>query len=223
MIALAPRWVHYASAIGILFLFWLAFAVSPAPPAEFDYVGVGVSEDWPHHHDGLASRWNKNSNLSWQVDRWFMNLFPREQPFEFNRGGYSTLSFVPTMVTMLIGLIGGVWLKEPTALSGRSLRFAAAIAIGLGLGWCLAWIDLCPLVKRIWTPSFTLWSGGMCLLWLGTLHLICDVGRWHRWACPFIVIGSNSILIYVMSWTVESPIRDMLLRHLGERPDIDSW
>lgn len=218
LIALAPRWVHYASAIGILCLFWLAFAVSPAPPADFDYPSVGVPEDWPHHHDGLASRWNKNSNLSWRFDRWFMNLFPRQQPFEFNRGGYSTLSFVPTMVTMLLGLIAGVWLKEPIAPRARLLRFGAAIAIGLGLGWFLAWTDICPLVKRIWTPTFTLWSGGLCLLWLGVLHLICDAGKWQRWAFPFIVIGSNSILIYVMSWTVEAPIRAMLLRHFGERP-----
>jgi heparan-alpha-glucosaminide N-acetyltransferase len=218
LIALAPRWVHYASTVGILFLFWLAFAVSPAPPADFDYASVGVSEDWPHHHDGFASRWNKNSNLSWQADRWFMNLFPRERPFEFNRGGYSTLSFVPTMVTMLLGLIAGVWLKEPLGTRERSLRFGGAIAILLGLGWTLAAIDLCPLVKRIWTPSFAMWSGGMCLLWLAILHWICDVGRWQRWAFAFVVIGSNSILIYVMSWTVEGPIRDMLLRHFGERP-----
>jgi hypothetical protein len=55
-------------------------------------------------------------------------------------------------------------------------------------------------------------------LWLAILHWICDVGRWQRWAFAFVVIGSNSILIYVMSWTVEAPIRDMLLRHFGERP-----
>ncbi len=218
LIALAPRWVHYASAIGILLLFWLAFAVSPAPPADFDYPSVGVPEDWPHHHDGFASRWNKNSNLSWQTDRWFMNLFPREQPFEFNGGGYSTLSFVPTMVTMLFGLIAGVWLKEPIAPRERIVRFATAIAIGLGLGWFLASIDVCPSVKRIWTPTFTLWSGGCCMLWLAALYLICDVGKWRRWAFPFVVIGSNSILIYVMSWTVETPIREMLLRHFGSAP-----
>ena len=39
-----------------------------------------------------------------------------------------------------------------------------------------------------------------------------------RWAFLFVVIGANSILIYVMSWTVAAPIHDMLLRHLGERP-----
>jgi heparan-alpha-glucosaminide N-acetyltransferase len=218
VIALAPRWVHYASAIGILSLFWLAFAVSPAPPADFDYPSVSVPADWPHHHDGLASRWNKNSNLSWQTDRWFMNLFPREQPWEFNRGGYSTLSFIPTMVTMLLGLVAGVWLKEPLSSNQRLLRFGGAIAIGLGVGWALAAIDVCPLVKKIWTPSFALWSGGICMLWLASLHWICDVGGWRRWAFAFLVIGSNSILIYVMSWTVETPIRNLLLRHFGERP-----
>lgn len=218
LVALAPRWVHYAAAAGVLLLFWLAFALSPAPPADFDYPSVGVPADWPHHHDGLASRWNKNSNLSWQADRWFLNLFPRDERWEYNRGGYATLSFVPTMVTMLLGLIAGVWLKQPLAGNQRLVRFGAAVVIGLAIGWALAATDLCPLVKRIWTPSFALWSGAICMLWLAALHWICDVRGWRRWAFLFIVIGSNSILIYVMSWTVSEPIHDMLLRHLGERP-----
>ena len=218
LIAMGPRWLHYGSAFGILILFWTAFAISPAPPQDFDYPSVGVAESWPHHHDGFASRWNKNSNLSWQADLWFMNLFPRESPFEFNGGGYSTLSFVPTMVTMLFGLLAGVWLRSPLPSGKRLSRFAAAIVIGLASGWFLAWSDLCPLVKRIWTPSFTLWSGGCCMFWLVSLHLICDLGKWRRWAFPFVVIGSNSILIYVMSWTVESPIRALLFRHFGQSP-----
>jgi len=218
LIALGPRWLHYVSAFAILVLFWLAYAVSPAPPADFDYQSVGVEPTWTEHHDGFASRWNKNSNLSWQTDVWFLNQFPRESRFEFNRGGYSTLSFVPTMVTMLFGLLAGVWLQLPFSVWQRVIRFAAAILIGLSLGWLIAWIDLCPLVKRIWTPSFALWSGGCCMLWLFSLHLVCDLGRWHRWAIPFVVIGSNSILIYVMSWTVASPIREMLFRHFGKSP-----
>ncbi len=217
LIALAPRWVHYASAAGILVLFWIAFAFSPAPPSDFDYPAVGVPADWPHHHEGFASRWNKNSNLSWRTDVWFLNLFPREQPFLFNGGGYSTLSFVPTMVTMIFGLIAGVWLREPLGFRDRLMRFVSAIVIGIGVGWLLAWLDICPNVKRIWTPSFTLYSGGWCMAWLAVLHLICDVARWQRWAFPFLVIGANSILIYVMSWTLEEPIQELLLRHFGER------
>jgi predicted acyltransferase len=233
LIALAPRWVHYASTVAILAGFWAAFALSSAPPADFDYPAVGVAEDWPHHHDGFASRWNKNSNLSWQVDQWFMNLFPPAPPFDweieegkkdeagrfiFNGGGYSTLSFVPTMATMLFGLIAGLWLKEPLSNSARMTRFLIAIAIGLGAGWALAWSDLCPMVKRIWTPSFALFSGGWCMLWLLVLHVICDLRGWKTWAYPFLVLGANSILIYVMSWTVETPIKNTLYRHFGTRP-----
>lgn len=217
LIALAPRWVHYASSVVILVGFWLAFAIGPAPPSDFDYQAVGVPSDWPHHYDGFASRWNLNSNLSWKTDLWFMNLFPRDTPFQFNDGGYSTLSFIPTAATMLFGLIGGVWLRERTdhALTAAMLGFAA---LGVLSGWLLSETGLCPLVKKIWTPSFALYSGGLCMGWLWLLHWICDRKQWTWWGFPFVVIGSNSILIYVMSWTVAEPIRAMLVRHLGEAP-----
>lgn len=217
LIALAPRWVHYASAGVIVVGFWLAFALGPAPPADFDYQAVGVPADWPHHYEGFASRWNLNSNLSWKVDVWFMNRFPREEPFRFNDGGYSTLSFVPTAATMLFGLIAGVWLRER---SGRELiwRMLAFTLFGVLSGWLLSVLGICPNVKKIWTPSFALYSGGLCMGWLLLLHWACDVKQWTKWGFPFVVIGSNSILIYIMSWTIAEPIRDMLIRHLGEAP-----
>ncbi|QDT01681.1 hypothetical protein K227x_00480 [Rubripirellula lacrimiformis] len=218
LIAMAPRWVHYVSAAVILIGFWAAFATSPAPPADFDYPAVGVPADWTHHHDGFASRWNKNSNLSWKTDTWFMNLFPREEPFQFHPGGYATLSFIPTMATMIFGLWAGVWMKEPLEFSQRMKRFSIAIVVGIGSALILAATDICPNVKRIWTPSFALYSGGISMAWLLILHLICDVKQWQRWAHPFIIIGSNSILIYVMSWTLEEPIKELLVRHLGTAP-----
>ena len=119
---------------------------------------------------------------------------------------------------MLLGLIAGVWLKQPLSDWKRLFRFVAAIVLGIGLGWLLAWLDICPSVKRIWTPSFALFSGGCCMAWLLALHLICDVGKWQTWVFPFVVIGANSILIYVMSWTLVKPIEELLLRHLGTAP-----
>ena len=91
--------------------FWLAFALYPAPGPDFDYTKVGVPADWPHLYSGFLSHFNKNSNLSWAFDVRFLNLFPREQPFLFNSGGWSTLSFIPTLATMIIGLWVGAWLK----------------------------------------------------------------------------------------------------------------
>ncbi|MEM7312533.1 MAG: hypothetical protein AAF497_05215 [Planctomycetota bacterium] len=218
LIGLMPKWLHYVFVVLVLGGFWVAFAVSDPPPVDFDYSAVGVSESWSHHNEGFQSRWNKNSNLSWQVDRWFMNLFPRESEFVYNSGGYSTLSFVPTLGTMLLGLLAGGWLMQEMQPTSRVAVFIAAIGVCLAGGWTLSEYGYCPNVKRIWTTSFALWSGGFCFATLLVLHLICDVGRLRAWAFPFLVIGANSILIYVMSWTVREPIEDLLLRHLGSRP-----
>src|SRR5213083_2285789 len=95
----------------ILIAFWAAFALYPAPGSGFDYARVGVPPNWDHNYTGFLAHWNKNSNLSWAFDVWFLNLFPREHPFVFNEGGWSTLSFIPTLGTMILGLLTGGWLK----------------------------------------------------------------------------------------------------------------
>jgi len=53
--------------------------------------------DWVHNYQGFAAHWNKNTNLAWAFDTWFLNLFPPDGWFRFNGGGYATLSFIPTL------------------------------------------------------------------------------------------------------------------------------
>src|SRR5579862_2849417 len=60
----------------ILIAFWAAFVLYPLPSPLFDYARVGVPSDWPHLYSGFLAHWNKNSNLSWTFDTWFLNLFP---------------------------------------------------------------------------------------------------------------------------------------------------
>lgn len=202
----------------VLVGFWGLYAIDSPPPADFDYASVGVPDDWPHHHEGFASRWNKNSNLSWRLDTWWLNLFPRESTFTHNSGGYATLSFVPTIATMLLGLIAGRWLRDPLTNRQRLTRFAVAALLGITLGAALAASDLCPNVKRIWTPSFALFSGGWLMAWMGALHWITDIAGWRRWSWPLIVIGANSILTYVMAETVGYRSADFWVRCFGHRP-----
>src|SRR4051795_12486094 len=140
----------------ILILFWAAFALYPAPPATFDYTRVGVPQNWEHNYTGFLSHWNKNSNLSWAFDVWFLNLFPRQQPFVFNEGGWSTLSFIPTLGTMIMGLLAGEWLKAGKS-KVRNLRGLVIAGSGmLLLGLMFQWTGICPIVKRVWTSSYTL-------------------------------------------------------------------
>src|SRR6266705_1625110 len=109
---LRDQWIALALLLGG---YWAAFALYPLPGAEFDSTKVGVSNNWAHLMTGFAAHWNKNSNLAWAFDTWFLNLFAREKPFLFNGGGYATLSFIPTLGTMLLGLVaGGVIRSERT-------------------------------------------------------------------------------------------------------------
>ena len=100
--------MQIAAFVAILVGFWAAFVLYPLPGPDFDYTQVGVPANWPHLYAGFLAHFNKNSNLAWAFDVWFLNLFPREEPFRFNGGGWSTLSFIPTLATMLLGLWAGV-------------------------------------------------------------------------------------------------------------------
>ncbi len=95
---LKPRW-QWISLAAILFAYWLAWALYPAPGPDFNWAAVGVPPDF-HLLRGFAAHWNKNSNLGQAVDVWFLNLFPRTAPFAYNAGGYLTLSFIPTLGTL---------------------------------------------------------------------------------------------------------------------------
>lgn len=200
----------------ILIAFWTAFVLYPAPSAQFDYARVGVPPDWHHLYTGFFSHWNKNSNLSWAFDVWFLNLFPREHPFIFNEGGWSTLSFIPTLGTMIMGLLTGEWLKAKGSKEQklRGLVIAGAALVLLGL--ICQWAGICPIVKRVWTSSYTLYSGGLVLLILAGFYAVLDWKGWQRWAFPMLVVGMNSIAIYLMSWTMEPFVGGALDRHFGE-------
>ena len=218
LLAFASFRVQLGVFVTLLVGFWAAFVLYPLPPAGFDYASVGVPPDWPHLYTGFLAHFNKNSNLAWAFDTWFLNLFPRESPFLFNEGGWSTLSFIPTLATMMLGMWSGEWLKS-SRTTGEKLRglVVAGVAIAFA-GLLLQWLHVCPIVKRIWTSSYTLFSGGLILLILAGLYAAIELRGWKRWSFPLIVIGANSIAIYVMSWTLEHFVSEAMVRHFGRAP-----
>ena len=208
------RWQWIALGV-ILVGYWAAFAIYPLPGPDFDYPRVGVPKDWPGLMTGLAGHWNKNSNLAWAFDTWFLNLFPRERPFVCNGGGYATLSFIPTLGTMVLGLIAGGVLRSERTPAAKIKWLAVAGAIGLASGWLLGWLGICPVVKRIWTPSWVLFSGGWCFLLMGGFYGVTDVLGRKRWAFPLVVIGMNSIAAYCMAHLFDDFVSSSLRTNLG--------
>ena len=218
LLAFASLRVQVIAFVTILVGFWAAFVLYPLPGPGFDYTKVGVPADWPHLYSGFLAHFNKNSNVAWAFDVWFLNLFPREKPFLFNGGGWSTLSFIPTLATMMLGLWCGAWLKTPRS-TVEKLKGLVAAGVALTLaGLVLQWLHICPIVKRIWTSSYTLYSGGLVILMLAGLYAVVEWKGWRRWSFPLLVIGANSIAVYIMSWTMEEFVSAALVRHLGPGP-----
>lgn len=208
-----PRWQWTALGV-ILFGYWLSWALYPAPGPNFNYQAVGVPPDWHHLYTGFASHWNKNSNLGTAFDQWFLNLFPRSTRWVDNGGGYLTLSFIPTLGTMILGLVAGRWLRT---LQPRipMKRFLIAGAIGIAAGLLLHFTGICPVVKRIWTPSWTLFSGGVCFLFLAGFCWVIELKGYKKWAFPLVVVGMNSIAAYLIAHLFEEFIVSSFRIHLG--------
>jgi len=204
------------AAVAVLLVgYWLAFALFPLPGTDFDWAKAGVQADGAGNLSGFAAHWNKNTNFAWHFDTWFMNLFPRERPFTNNGGGYSTLSFIPTLATMMLGLLAGGVLRSARQPLAKVRWFALAGMAALAAGWLCGWTGLCPVVKRLWTPSWVLFSGGWCLLLLAAFYLVLDVWQRRAWAFVLVVVGMNSIAAYLIAHLFDGFIKRALPRHLG--------
>jgi heparan-alpha-glucosaminide N-acetyltransferase len=192
-----PRWQWIALGC-LLGGYWLAWALYPVAGPGFNWQSVGVPANWQHFYHGFAAHWNKNANLGNAFDQWFLNLFPRSHPFVYNDGGYLTLSFIPTLGTMILGLVAGRWLRV-SAPRVPMQRLLIAGVIGVASGLFLHFTGICPVVKRIWTPSWTLFSGGVCFLLVAAFSWVIDVKGYRKWAFPLVVIGVNSIAAYLIA------------------------
>lgn len=206
-------------ALGVVLLgYFTAFALYPLPASDFDYAKVGVSAEWlkENAQTGFAAHWQKNSNFAWAFDSWWMNLFPRAKPFVSNGGGYSTLSFIPTLGTMILGLIAGGLLRSDKSPAAKLRWMVIAGIMGLASGWLLGTLGICPVVKRIWTPSWVLFSGGWCFLLLAGFYAVMEMWRKKAWAFPLVVIGANSIAAYCIAHLFDNFISKNLKTHLGQ-------
>ena len=204
----------------ILVGYWAAFAMYPLPDSTFDYAAAGVSANWENNLTGFAAHWNKNTNLAWAFDKWFLNLFPRKSVFMNNGGGYSTLSFIPTLGTMILGLLAGNMMQS-SKTQQEKLKFFVTVGVSLILfGILLQVTGINPIVKRIWTPAWTIFSGGICFLFLAFFFGVIDLSGRKKWSFFLMVIGANSIAAYVLAdGGMRSLIYDSLYIHLGQHFD----
>ena len=140
---------------------------------------------------------------------------PRRSRLFTTSGGYLTLSFIPTLGTMILGSIAGRWLRA-SAPQIPMKRLLTAGVIGIAAGLLLHVAGICPVVKRIWTPSWTLFSGGACFLFLAGFSWVIEVKGYKKWSFPLVVIGMNSIAAYLIAHLFEEFIINSFRINLGQ-------
>jgi predicted acyltransferase len=99
---------------------------------------------------------------------------------------------IAAAASVLLGVLAGQWFR-----AWRWQWFAASCAAlalaGLAIG---AWI---PINKILWTPSYTLFMGGLAGAAFLAVYWLVDVKGWRGWALPLRVFGANALAAYVVS------------------------
>ena len=244
---------QFVAAVLILVGYWGWFANYTIPPAQFEDVTAEIVERHPNlvkdrvppnqewtQFSGFGTHWNKHVNAAASVDRKLLNAFPSEkepfrgQKFWINEGGYQTLNFIPSLATMLLGLMAGTALRSG-ARDGEKLKWllkAGAICFGVSMTldtsiWPLAiphcdW-HLAPIVKRIWTPGWAVFSSGWTFWMLAAFYWVIDIRQWRAWSWPLVIVGMNSIAMYVMAQLIKSWVGGTLKTHLATLDALFGW
>ncbi len=118
---------------------------------------------------------------------------------KINNGGWVAINCIPTAAHTIWGAICGNLLlsKKSDQVKIKILVIAGAVALVIGYGLDLS--GLTPIIKRISTSSFALASGGWALLALAFSFWLIDVKKYQSKAFPFIIVGMNSIFIYLFA------------------------
>lgn len=111
------------------------------------------------------------------------------------------LSSLTFGVTVMLGTFAGKIMKEGKEDRKRVVRnllLAGAVLIGISLLWSLQM----PIIKRVWTGSMTLFSGGLCFLLMGLFYYWIDY-KGHTNGLNWLKIyGMNSITAYILGEVV---------------------
>lgn len=205
---------------------------------------------------GHSGHWNKHLNAAAQFDREWLSKLPRkEQPWAgrtywINAGGYQTLNFVPSMATMIFGVMAGRVLRSDRDDRQRlkwlfcagATCFVVSLAADRHL-WPIQWLSpewqakfnehawsLCPAVKRIWSPTWAVFSAGWVFWALAAFYWFVDVKGYQKIVMPLAVVGINSIAMYCLyqlfrGW-IGGAIRvtfDTIDRLVGWAQGLGSW
>jgi predicted acyltransferase len=120
-----------------------------------------------------------------------------------------TFNAISSAGTILIGVLAGELLRSSWSSGRKALTLLIGGAALFGAGELMRVCGV-PQVKRIWTASFALYAAGWTCWMMCAFYVIIDIVGWRGWAFPFVVVGVNSIFIYVSAGILNGTIQNLL-------------
>lgn len=138
-----------------------------------------------------------DQNFALYVDRLIMGRFDDGTQYTWILSGFGFTA------TVLSGLFAGEMIRSGLKREriARNLLLIGFAGVALGLIWGI-WH---PIVKKLWSSSFVLFSSGLCFVMLAFFYWIIDVKGYRKWAFFLRVIGMNAIFAYMVSNTINMP------------------
>ncbi len=161
--------------------------------------------------NGPAGPWAMTTqNLGGDFDLWMLG--------RHYSGYYVGLNAIPSTATIIFGIMCG-------RLVGSELPPRRIVRILLGSGVAgiligLALSPMVPIIKRIWTASFTLYSAGFVILGLLFFYWIVEIRKLQRWTFPLVVVGMNSIFAYMIFQMARGSVEDGVMAFI--RPVVEA-
>jgi len=96
----------------------------------------------------------------------------------------------------LMGTIAGNILRKRKTTEWQKIGYLSATGVGFII-LALALSSFYPIIKKCWTSTFNMLTGGISFILMAFFYLIIDHWKFRGWAFYFRVIGMNSIFIYL--------------------------
>jgi predicted acyltransferase len=164
-------------------LFWLSGILA-------GYAAIQLLIPVPGYSPGTLT---PEISINAYIDRLFL-------PGRMGQGTYDALGLMNILSASAITLMGslaGLLLKNSDLKTGRKVLIMVIVGTGMIL-LALAINPYYPVIKKCWTTTYNLLSGGICFLLLALFHIVIDVWAIKKWSGFFRIIGLNSILIYLI-------------------------
>lgn len=106
------------------------------------------------------------------------------------------LSVLPSISLAMFGVAAGELVSRKDLSGNRKAALLAGAAI-VSAAVTFAWMPWCPVIKKIWTPTFITASVAYSAALFALFYWIVDVRGFRSWTFPLRVIGMNAITVYL--------------------------